>query len=1080
MDCASCNKPNPAGHKFCGHCGHPLSTICPTCTFANEPGHKFCGACGGALDAKPVPQQKTEATEAERRQLTIMFCDLVGSTAMSEAMDPEDLRDVLSTYQETCKKHLDRYDGYIARYMGDGLLIYFGYPSAHERDPERAVRAGLDIVADVSSQCLPDGTALQVRIGIATGLVVVGDLIGEGASEERAVLGDTPNLAARLQGLAAPNTVVVSAATKRLVESVFVFDDLGPQSLKGISHRVHAFAARRETALSGNGAAPQKTFKLIGRQSEFEQMKTLWQTASRGFGQTLMLSGEAGFGKSHLIAAFVASLDRDACVLVNIKASEFHQDSSFRPLRHRFEAALMAFDSNYSEAPAAVLERWLNSIAPLNRETTQLTYGFLGLPVDDSLLADLDGATLKNRTLETLVQLIEAMAAGRPQLIVVEDAQWLDPSTGEFLSRLVNHVATLSCLLIVVARPDFSADWRAGSHIQKINLGRMSQDEAETVIDQIDSDRVLPVKVREALLEHGDGIPLFVEELTRSVLESQQDGSGQSEITVPTRLQDSLMARLDRLGPTKLVAQKAAVIGRVFQGKILHAITADDGFDTERGLLDLLSADLLIPRTDLGDGLFEFRHALIRDIAYQSLLIRRRKEIHRDVAEASLVLYPEIKTAEPEVVAFHYSAAGMTEQAYPLWRTAGDRATARWANTEAIAHYRKALDALAKGDFAPPLAEIELLLDMVSCMRIVDRFNAGFEALEQAERLARMGNFDRQLIRIYYLRGNLCFPTGDFENCVKSHGQARDLARKLHLPADEARAESGLGDASLYSGHVKTAEANYNAAIEIARAHNLPAIVTTNLPLRGHMRLYLNQFEEALSDCLEAAELATKAKNRRAEMVARGSCLTKVYYELGDWEGAIEQSERALEIAKTIDAHRFIPMYLCFLAKVALAKDQTDVALALAKSSVEHNRQHGFVFSGAMTLGTLARAVSDPQEADGYLAEGQTILDQGCVSHNHFWYRLDGMELGLKRADCAMVESHASGLEGFIAKQTSPWAEFHIRRCRALAQALQADPQATTNPDLLALLAEARERHQKPAIASLQSAIRAQEAHPSA
>jgi len=1071
MDCTHCNKSNPDGHKFCGHCGQALSLLCRACGFANEPGHKFCGDCGASLTELPVQPPKKQVSEAERRQLTVMFCDLVGSTAMSEIMDPEDLSEILSTYQESCKRHISRYGGYIARYMGDGLLVYFGYPHAHERDPERAVRAGLDIVADIGNQTLPDGTPLFVRIGIATGQVVVGDLIGEGASEERAVLGETPNLAARLQALAEPGTVVVSEATRGLLAGALAFDDLGPQTLKGISGAVHAYRAAGEITDQSRTAHLAQPVSVVGRQDELAQLQSLWQRAVRGHGQVVTVIGDTGFGKTHLVAAFRQLLADPEIPIIEIRASEFHPDSALRPVRQMLEASLKAFDAGYSENPSGVLHRWLTSFPALMADVPVILHDFLGIAADPAVAHNLDAAALKARLLETLLQLHEEMAARRPQVMVFEDVQWLDPSTSEFMSRLVSHCAHMSTLLIITFHPSFSADWKEATDIHKIILGRLSGDDAAQMIDTVAGSSALSASVRRSLIEHADGIPLYVEELTRSVVESGAGSSDGSDIAVPTSLQDSLMARLDRLGPTKLTAQKAAVIGRVLDQNVLHALSQTDGTNSERGLLDLLSAGLLIPRTDLGEGLFEFRHALVRDIAYQSLLIRRRKEIHNDIAEAVLRLHPATETMEPETLAFHFGEAGRPERALPLWRAAASKATARWANVEAISYYRKALAALAKSVPDDSRQTVELLLGMTGCMRIVDRFDEAFAALEQAEALATTHGFEDLLTRLYALHGNLCFPIGDLQNGVKYHTRSRDLARKLGAAFDEAKAESGLGDAGLFMARFQSSEDHYNTCIEIARREKLPDIEMANLSVRGHIRLYLNKFADAQADCLSATDLAAKAKNRRAEMIARGSCLAKVTYELGDWQQTDEQAARALEIAESLGARRYIPMYICFRAKAAIGSGQSDRALDYASRAVEINRQTDFMYSGPMTLGTLARAHDRPADARKILDEGEALLQRGSLAHNHFWYRLDAMELGLKWRESQLVADHAAALEAYTASEPAAWATFHIQRCRLLARIADGSADDTVYAGIKALLVEATGRKQKPAADDLKRAL---------
>jgi predicted ATPase/class 3 adenylate cyclase len=1072
MECFSCNYTNPEGHKFCGQCGEQLSISCQACRFVNKPDHKFCGGCGKSLITSPP---KKQSSEAERRQLTVMFCDLVGSTAMSELMDPEDLRDVISSYQDICQKHINRYGGYIARYMGDGLLVYFGYPTANERDPERSVRAGLDIIAEVGTNSLPDGTPLFVRVGIATGRVVVGDLIGEGASEERAVLGDTPNLAARLQGLAEPGSVCVSEATYALLLNALSFEALGPQSLKGITEKVLAYRALGEINIETQPVLSIHT-PLVGRHTQIDYLNEQWRRTSIGYGRIVTIIGDPGFGKSRLVSAFREEIKTTNHQVLEIKASEFHQDSSFRPIRQMLRQTLNRLNSEFPNAPFRVLNNWLGKYTALNDDAPQILQHLLGIPIENRSAHNLDGAALKIHTVDTLVDLFVALSVEVPLLTIIEDAQWLDASTVEFMNRLVSQVSSSSILVLIAARPGFSPNWNKSLDINKLNIERLSLEQANELVTIISKHKHLPQDIRETLLERADGIPLYIEELTRSVIEasqSPQEDNNESAMSVPPTLQDSLMARLDRLGATKLIAQKAAVIGRVLDRTLLQAISENDHINVEQGILELLSCDMLVPRPDIREGLFEFRHALISDIAYQSLLIRRRKEIHAQVATALLKLNPSINETEPEVVAYHYMNAGIPDEALGFWKLAGDKATAVWANTEAIGHYKKAIAALTESAPDDVEQEVDLLLDMVECMRIVDRSEEAFTALDRAETLAKANSLGPQLINTYYQRGNLSFVTGDLLECVRLHTSVRDLARKSGAVIEEARAESGLGDASFLAGHIQTAEWHFDNCIEIARREDLAQIETSNLSLRGHMRLYLNQFSAATSDSREAVKLAVVAGNRRDEMVARGSCLAKILYELGQWEECDEQLIRASDIAKSLGARRFIPLYLSFRAKVAIAIGDSKAALELASSAVNLSREGELLFATPMALSTLARAVTDASQADNYLAEAEAILAQGSMSHNHFWFRLDAMELGLKRADAQMVARHAMSLDQYISAEPPAWAQFHIRRCQLLSTVPNGDEKGKLRSDILELIEDAKKRNQRPAIASLNAALEA-------
>ena len=522
-------------------------------------------------DAPPAVEAPPKDT-AERRQVTVMFSDLVGSTAMSSRMDAEDLREIISAYQKCVAATVQHFGGFVAKYMGDGVLIYFGYPQAHEDDAERAVRAGLELIAAVAA--LKSTVALQTRVGIATGLVVVGDLIGSGASQEQAIVGETPNLAARLQGAAAPNSVVIAESTRKLVGNLFEFEDLEAQNLKGIEGPVRAWAALRPSSVESRFDALHAgaLTELVGREEELELLLRRWSRAKSGVGQVVLLSGEAGIGKSRLTAALLERLSGEPHTRLRYFCSPQHTDSAFHPIIDQMErAAGLAHD----DKPSARLDK-LDAMLARNstsKQDTALLAELLSLQNDGRYPAlELAPQQRRQKTLEALTAQLVGLASQQPVLMIFEDAHWADPTSLEAFGRAVDRIRTLPALLIVTFRPEFNAPWAGQSHVMSLTLNRLGERDAASIIERIVGNKMLPPNIRQDIIERTDGIPLFVKEMTKAVLEAEGEGAAAQAVSmvpspmlsVPASLHASLMARLDRLGSVKEVAQIGAAIGREF------------------------------------------------------------------------------------------------------------------------------------------------------------------------------------------------------------------------------------------------------------------------------------------------------------------------------------------------------------------------------------------------------------------------------------------------------------------------------------------------------------------------------------
>ncbi len=658
---------------------------------------------GAVANATPLPPSTEPKPQdaAERRQLTVMFCDLVGSTALSARLDPEDMREIVGAYHRSCAEQITKAGGFVAKYMGDGVLAYFGYPQAHEHDAERAVLAGLALVEAVPKLSTMAGSPLQVRIGIATGLVVVGDLIGMGAAQEQTVVGDTPNLAARLQALAEPNTVVIADGTRRLLGNLFELKDLGPRDLKGIAGPARAWAALRANSVESRFEALHMTglAALVGREEESELLMRRWSRAKAGEGQIALLSGEAGIGKSRLTAALLGRLADETHTRLRYFCSPQHTDSAFYPIIGQMERAA---GLTYEDKPQAKLDKVDAVLAQTSTspEDAAILAEMLSLANDGRYPAfELAPEQRRRRTLEALSTQLAGLARQRPVLMIFEDAHWTDPTSLEVLGRAVDRIKTLPVLLIVTFRPEFAAPWLGQSHVTSVTLNRLGEREAAAIIARLVGNKALPADVLAEIVERTDGIPLFVEEMTKAVLEAESEGAARrtvaavpsSVLAVPASLHASLMARLDRLGPAKEVAQIGSAIGREFSHLLLASVARKSEAELGSALERLVQSGLLSRQGMPPQASYLFKHALVQDAAYGTLLREPRRALHAGIAEALATQFAETAESQPEILARHCTEAGLIEKAADLWGKAGQRSLARSALVEAAEQLTRAL-----------------------------------------------------------------------------------------------------------------------------------------------------------------------------------------------------------------------------------------------------------------------------------------------------------------------------------------------------------------------------------------------------
>jgi class 3 adenylate cyclase/predicted ATPase len=696
----------------------------------------------GAPHAPPA----VRPSEAERRHLTVMFCDLVGSTALSARLDLEDLREIIGAYHKRVGEVIDQFDGFVAKYMGDGVLVYFGYPRAHEDDTERAVRAGLALIAAIGQLQAPE--PLQVRIGIGTGPVVVGDLVGSGEAQECGIVGETPNLAARLQALGDPNTIVVGPRTRRLLGDLFEFRDLGTIEVKGFPQPIQVYQVLRSSAVESRFEAFHSAglTRLVGREEEIELLLRRWQRATSGEGQVVLLSAEPGVGKSRLAAALQEKLQAEPYSRLRCFCSPHHQGSALYPVIRQLERAAGFTRDDPPVAKLDKLEALLTGAA-IAAEDMPLLAELLSLPSERYGPVSLSPQAKKERTLQALVRQVEQLSLRNPVLWVFEDVHWIDPSSLELLQLTVDRMQQLPVLLLVTFRSEFSPPWIGEPHVTMLALGRLNWRDTAALVERVVGDKVLPSAIVHEIIERTDGVPLFVEELTKAVLEA---GAGEGDakavlsrtspgaFAVPATLHASLLARLDRLGPeAKEVAQTAAAIGREFTDDLIRTVSPLSEAPLQSALEQLAASQLIFRRGSSPHAAYSFKHALVQDTAYGTLLRTKRQPLHARVARALEEKFPDIAATQPEVLAHHFTEAALTENAIAYWRKAGQRAAERSAHAEAIAHLRKGLMLVERVTDPAERARRELDLQLVLAPVLIATKSWSAPEVEQAYLRAR-------------------------------------------------------------------------------------------------------------------------------------------------------------------------------------------------------------------------------------------------------------------------------------------------------------------------------------------------------
>ncbi len=1023
MRCGRCQAEAPSDALFCPACGTALSVVCAACGSAHAPGDRFCKRCGQPLNTAgvgAVTEQPADA--AERRQLTVMFCDLVGSTELSTRLDPERLREVVRAYQQAAAGQIDRFEGHVAQYLGDGLLVYFGYPRAHEDDAQRAVRAALAIVEAMRAlgarHARDWGYEPVVRLGIHTGPVVVGEM-GSGARFEQLALGETPNLAARLQTMAEPNTVLISATSHRLLRGLFPCQDLGAQALKGVATPVQAYRvlgesqeqARREVAAAA--ASP-----LVGRHEELGLLLSRWEQA-KGGGQVVLLSGEPGIGKSRLVEALGEQIARDPHARWECRCSPYHQQSALRPW---IEMAERALEFTREDDPAQRLhkiEARLAAYGLADPEAIDLWAMLLSvLRAEDHPPLALSPQRLRQKTFDAIARLLLAFAARSPVLLVVEDLHWADPSTLELLGVLIDQVATARVLLLLTARPEFRPPWASRSHTTGAALARLALPQAREIIERLSGERSLPVPVLDQIAKRSDGVPLFVEELTKAVLEASlpSDGERAAPLAIPATLQDSLMARLDRLGSARAVAQLGATIGRQFSFELLQAVSPHGEETLERELSRLVDAELLYQRGLAPRATYVFKHALIQEAAYESLLRSTRSQHHQRIAAVLAERFPETIETQPELLAQHLSAAGQLALAVEYWRRAGLLAKQRSANREAIHHFERALEALGGLAESPERdqTEIELLTALGPVMSATGGWGAAEvgRLYERARDLCGRAGDAPQLFTALWGLWFYDISSGQFQTALKLGEQLMSLAERQPDPGLLMQAHHMLGPTLLTVGALPSARLHFEAAIalydpEKHRSHaslyggHDPCVCCSAVGALAHW--ILGSPDLALRRAREAIELARKLEHPASRVHAL--MFTAMLHQLRrDPDAAREIATAGLTIATEYDLAtqaiwcRFMQAWAVARAGLrgeGLAKMQKNWAVVNASSSKLWQPHF---------LGMIAEVCDEPE----WFEVGLAALDEGLARTEEIGGRYYEAELHRLRGELLLLRDRAT------------------------------------------------------------------------
>jgi class 3 adenylate cyclase/tetratricopeptide (TPR) repeat protein len=1036
---------------------HPTGPVLPTIlqTPAVEPSDAPTPPLPEMLAASPQPSGASLSgalplPESERRSLTVLFCDLVDSTRLASRLDPEDFRDVVRAYHQTCTEVIQHFDGYVAQYLGDGVLVYFGYPVAHEDDAQRAVWTGLGLLEALeplnTRLALPPEDRVAVRLGVHTGVVVVGD-VGVGARQEPLALGETPNLAARLQTLAAPNTLVISAATYQLIAGYFTCEALGEQPLRGLAQPLRVYRVLGSSGVQSRleFAATHGLTPLVGRAPEVELLVERWARVKAGMGQVVVLAGEAGIGKSRLVQVLKEHVAGEGYPWLECRGLPYYQHTALYPVTDLFQhwlpwqpgagpgVALGKLEALLAQARVALAEA-----VPLVAELIALP-----LPAERYPAVRLTPEQQRQRTFDIVLALVEALAAQQPVLLIVEDLHWVDPSTLELLTLLLDQVPTLRLYLVLTCRPTLQPSWGFRTHLTPITLNSLMRSHVEAMVQGILRGHHLPAAVREQIVAQTDGIPLFVEEVTKAVVEAGLSTTGRTQdamtgllptLAIPATLHEALMARLDRLGSAKVVAQLGATIGREFAYALLQAVAPLEGEALQRNLATLVAAELLYQRGQPPRATYRFKHALIQEAAYESVLRSVRRQTHQRILQVLEARFPETVATQPALLAYHAQRGELWDKAVTYCRQAGEQAMARSAYREAVAAFKQALIALQHLPDSRDTREqaIDLHLDLRNAFYPLGEIGRLLVHLEEAAVLAEgLGDPHRLGWVSAYMLAHFLL-VGELDRALVSGQRALAIAADL--------GEVGLTVvAQYYLGGVYRSLGNYRQTIEllqscVANLHG--ALLQERFSLHGlasvRSRSVLVLALSERGDFTEGSASA-EAGVRIAETADHPYSRVHAYWAVGfralrqgDFSQAIAVLERALDLAQGAYLWLVVPQVAALLGAAYTLAGRTAEAVPLLERAVEQAVAMGFMFDHALRTVWLGEAYL----LAGHLEEAYTQAQ----------YALEFSRAHQEQG----YEAYALRLLGEIAAQRTPLeteqAEVHYQQALALAEELGMRP----------------------------------------
>jgi class 3 adenylate cyclase/predicted ATPase len=1003
----------------------------------------------------------------ERRQLTVVFCDLVGSTALASQLDPEDFGAIISGYRRCISETVAGFDGFVARHHGDGAVVFFGYPQAHEDDAERAVQASLALVQAISA--LPAREKLRARVGVATGLALVGDMSDSAISEENGILGDTPNLAARLQTLAQPGGVVISDRTRTIAGPQFEYLDLGKVEIKGLAEPVAAWEVTGRTAVSSRSHAleSRNLLPLIGRDEELELLLRRWERAKGGEGQVVLLSGEAGIGKSRLTIALQEQLAREPLIRLRYFCSPQHTDSALYPvIGEMLRAATFAHDDS-PRAKRDKLDALLAQTATSPQDAA-LFAELLSLPNDGRHPpVEVEPQLRRQKTLQALGSHIEALARIKPVLMIFEDAHWTDPTSLEFFTQAVDLAASRRLLILVTSRPEFSPPWIGRPHVTAMTLNRLARRDIRSLIEGVVGDKSLPAAIRQDIIERTDGVPLFIEEMTKAVL----DADDESVVAIPAGLQASLMSRLDRLGPAKDVAQVGAAIGREFSYTLLAALVRKPPAELDADLDRLIAAGLLFRQGIPPYTSYLFKHALVQDVAYSTMLREPKRLLHARIAEILESRFAEIAEGQPELLARHYTKAGLIEKSARLWGKAGRRSQERSALVEAAEQLGQALAQIATLPSTPELRREQIVLQVALLNTLMHVKGYGAPETKAAvvqvktliERAEQLGESPEDLsLMLSALFGQWIVNFISFNGDAAHELAARFLAfgRKEGSAVPLMIGHRTMGSTLAFMGDLAAAKVHYNEALALYRAAEHRQLMTrfgqdlrvTCLAFHS-MLMWLLGYPKAALDGAESALGEARRTEHAATLMFTLNFPILVNTYCGNYDAAAERIKELVALAeekrapfRTAEGVLRQGYILTLTGQAAKAVEMVTSGIALWRSagSTIFTPEHQFM----LAIAHADRGQFDEawRCIDNAMTAMQVTKERWCEAEAH---RVAG-EIALKSPERPVAKAQAyfeHALSVARAQQAKSW---ELRAAMSLAQLLRDRGKRRAARDLLA------------------------------